>query len=143
MKKQKQEPGSTNCFAVCLATLLEIPVELLPKSTDGSSWDWQETQRWMADRFNAQLIEFRLDYDEGRVYPVAEGVECILTGQSPRPCASGQHAVVGRYVGFEGFKILHDPHPSNQNLASDPIFVTFIVPRFASSIQQRPAWIKP
>ncbi len=128
---------ATNCFAACVATLLEIPIEQVPTACDGMTWDWEAFQQWLNRQYDAQCLEILLDYEQSRLYPVFAGIECILTGESPRDCLSGQHAVVGRFVGLEGFEVLHDPHNSGAGIVGDPTFATFFVPRLSRNIKDR------
>lgn len=115
----------TNCFQACVATVLNIPIEEVTDACDGAKWDWDAFQDWLAFR-GMQAIEIGFG-NGGTIYPVRKPVICILAGPSPRECASGQHAVVGELLGLEGFRLLHDPHPSDLWIDGEPSHATFFV----------------
>ena len=117
----------TNCFAACLATLLNIQIEDVPASADGASWDLDVTQQWLGIKYHKQLLELSLGENGSTIHPLVFPVLCILTGPSPRVCASGMHAVVARTNGLDGFEILHDPHLTRDGLAGEPRMFCFLV----------------
>lgn len=123
----KQIEGSTNCFAVCMATILDCPVDEMPASADGATWDFKATQQWLAKTYRMQILEVTFG-SGGTIYPLSEKVPCIITGKSPRECKSGMHAVCAFGLGLDGFELWHDPHPSNEFLADEPIIATFFIP---------------
>lgn len=114
----------TNCFAACVATVLDIPIELVPIVCDGVNWDFDAFQRWLASEYSLQAIEILLG--PASLVPVQHPVPCILTGTSPRVCLSGQHAVVGEFTGT-CFTMSHDPHPSGAGIVGNARYVTFFV----------------
>ena len=120
----------TNCFRACVATVLNIPIEDVPEACDGAKWNWIEFQNWLATK-GMQAIELTFG-NGGTIYPVVEPVLCILTGKSPRECTSGLHAVVGYFIGFEGFQLVHDPHPAQTWIDGDPTHATFFIPLIRS-----------
>lgn len=123
----KQLPGSTNCFAVCMATVLGCSVEEIPPSADGATWDFTVTQRWLAEKYQMQMLEVTFG-SGGTIYPFWSKVPCIVTGKSPRECVSGRHAVCAFGMGLDGFELWHDPHPSNDFLADEPDMACFFMP---------------
>lgn len=43
-------PPDGNCFAACVASILELPIEAVPNfRTEGDGW-WREWQQWLAER---------------------------------------------------------------------------------------------
>lgn len=116
----------TNCFRACVATVLGLPIEDIPAACDGSTWDWGAFQTWLASR-GMQAIEIGFA-NGGTIYPVSAPVPCIVSGSSPRECVTGRHAVVGELIGIDGFRLLHDPHPSAMWLDGEPTHATFFVP---------------
>lgn len=116
----------TNCFQACVASVLDLPIEEVPDACDGSKWDWDAFQDWLANR-GLQAIEVGFG-NGGTIYPVRRSVLCIITGTSPRECLTGRHAVVGELLGLEGFSLLHDPHPSQNFIVDEPTHATFFVP---------------
>lgn len=115
----------TNCFQACVATLLQLDIDEVSDACDGAKWDWDKFQSWLAT-LGLQAIEIYMN--DSQFYPVSQDVLCILTGPSLRDCKSGQHAVVGKFIGLEGFELFHDPHPSNDFLGGEPTHICFIVP---------------
>jgi len=116
----------TNCFQACVAIVLGVPIDDVPDACDGASWDWDAFQDWLAGR-GLQAIEIGFG-NGGTIYPVRKPVPCIVTGQSPRECVTGRHAVVGELLGLEGFRLLHDPHPSDLWIDGEPTHAVFFVP---------------
>lgn len=116
-----------SCFRACVATILGLKWKDVPNCCDGDAWDFDAFQVWLGREHQLQAIEVLLD-GQPRLYPVKRGVICILTGESPRPCTTGQHAVVCEFVGFEGFEVIHDPHESRKGIVGEPKIVTFFVP---------------
>lgn len=115
-----------DCFAACLASILELPLASIPDSARGPGWDKDATNRWAAF-IGLSLVEVRLDLPEAAFWPVASGTLCILVGKSPR--RDVRHAVVGRFNifgGRYGFEILHDPHASRANFVGEALSVVFV-----------------
>lgn len=115
----------TNCFQACVATVLGVPIDEVPDACDGAKWDWNAFQDWLASR-GLQAIEIGFG-NGGTIYPVRQPVPCIVTGLSPRECTTGRHAVVGELLGLEGFRLLHDPHPSELWIDGEPTHAVFFV----------------
>lgn len=115
----------TNCFQACVATILGLPIDEVPEACDGAKWDWDKFQDWLAGR-GFQAIEITFE-NGGTIYPVRKPVPCIVTGNSPRECVTGRHAVVGELLGLEGFRLLHDPNPSEMWLDGEPTHAVFFV----------------
>ena len=99
-----------NCFAACLASLMEIPIEQVMCAQEahesGKSWT-QELSRWLAP-FGLSYIEVKpegIDY----VWLSRCGYH-MIGGDSPRGTVGG-HSVIG----LNG-KIYFDPHPTRAGL---------------------------
>lgn len=112
-------PSVGNCFAACVASVLEVPLADVPNFCEGDTTDWFEKLRdWLRPRgFYAfgMKLSGRPGEPEGW-YP--EGLH-IAGGRSPRhDCL---HAVVAR--GSE----VHDPHPNRDGIL-DFVDTTLIVP---------------
>ena len=98
----------TNCFAACVAMILNVPIEEVPESFDGAKWDWERFQAWLAQH-GMYAIDINLAANtEGVLYQMPN-VRCVLAGHSPR--GSKLHAVVAETAGLDGFIFVHDPHP--------------------------------
>ena len=119
---------STNCFRACVATLLKLSINEVPIACDGPTWDWDAFQDWLIER-GLQAVEMTFS-NGGTLYPVRHKVPCIVSGQSPRECSTGRHAIVADFIGLDGFEFRHDPHPSNLWIDGEPTHVVFFVPIF-------------
>jgi hypothetical protein len=117
---------ATNCFRACVASVLNLAIDEVPEACDGASWDWDAFQDWLALR-GMQAIEIGFG-NGGTIYPVRKPVLCIVTGESPRECVTGRHAVVAELLGLEGFRLLHDPHGSEMWIHGEPTHAMFFVP---------------
>jgi len=114
----------TNCFAACIATILDIPIETVPITCDARFWDYDNFQRWLAAEHDMQAVEVVIG--PASIVPVQKPVPCILTGESPRDALTGLHAVVGS-LRDSGFWIKHDPHESQGGIQGEPKYVLFFV----------------
>jgi hypothetical protein len=127
------DDGKGNCFASCVASLLDLPLSDVPNFVEAADMD-AAARNWLAER---GYVYVRLcfpdpeslahTYFESGMVPIY----CILSGISPRVRADGSpkwHAVVGQVSGY-GIKIAHDPHPSRAGLKEDGHrWVSFLVP---------------
>jgi hypothetical protein len=131
------EVGQGNCFAACIASILELPLDAVPNfcmdhlDADGSTW-LERTCAWLKERGWGVLL---FNWDA----PVCP-LDCwlICSGKSPRAVDAGDdwmHAVVCRSEVIERVDngetwthrwqatMVHDPHPSGAFLAGDPVDV--------------------
>lgn len=116
-----------NCFAACIASLLEFPIEEVPIQSGGEDW-LDQTQAFLKTK-GLFYLEVRIDV--AVKYPLYElfDVWAIFYGASPR--GDWKHAVVGKLDmqgGFPIFKMVHDPHPSSKFVAGDVQGIGFLVP---------------
>lgn len=106
-----------NCTSACFASLLDVPIELVPHFGSDAAW-CERLRQWLRPQgYDAMfwLIEAGPPWQSvagtwrfvSDTY-VPEGYY-ILGGQSPR----GPHAVVAK-----GHEIVFDPHPSRAGLLS-------------------------
>jgi len=119
-----------NCYPACIATLLELPLAdvphvyaLHPKDDDAACYamlEWLQARRFTSMSFSWAPW----------VHRYLLGAPCIVTGKSPR--GDFMHAVVGE-VTAEGWKLLHDPHPSGAGIISEPTTVEVLVPYLRSA----------
>jgi hypothetical protein len=94
-----------NCLAACLASMLEIPLWMVPPFEEMYARpDWRERiDKWLARMFVVRrAFNSGHQVDQLPEYYVAHGL-------SPRGV---QHAVIYR----RGF-LVHDPHPSDTGIA--------------------------
>jgi hypothetical protein len=104
--------GLGNCLSACVASLLHLPIEEVPHFGADDLW-FQRLCDWLAPRgFYAMCIHYDPDHVPSGFY--------ILGGKSPR--GEFLHAVVAN-----GRTIVHDPHPSRDELDSR-VDYTIIIP---------------
>lgn len=118
-----------NCFAACVASLLELPIEEMP-SIEGKGF-YVVWEKWLAER---GLAIADIPAGSGSWIP---GLS-IVTGKSPRGgvTASGKptlHAVVARDM-----KLIHDPHPDRSFIDGPPTEYTVIYPLDPAAGYKRP-----
>ena len=115
-----EPPG--NCFAACLASIMETSLDDVPQPGESDREEWSE-RYWqsLADFVHArgfELVQFdppkHPDGRSGRPWTTGELLRgkralCILSGPGPR---GTKHAVVGTLA----FELVHDPHPSRAGL---------------------------
>lgn len=89
-----------NCFAAALASLLDLPLWMVPPFEDMfDRSDWRErVDQWLARMFKQQLV--RTDGHAVEAMPEFY----IASGLSPRGV---RHSVI-----YSGGALAHDPHPS-------------------------------
>jgi hypothetical protein len=114
--------GNGNCWAACLASMLDMPIEAVPNFCKESDDWWSVTQSWLRDH-GYYAIEMILNGDGPWLMPLPE-IGCIITGKSPR--GDFLHCVVGRIKG-DSIVYEFDPHPDQSNIES-PQRVCFLVP---------------
>ena len=112
------EDGKGNCLAACVASILELPIEVVPNFAEHGFLDG--VRAWLK----------QLGFELVRVYPTGEAsifanAPAIVAGWSPRG-GGKQHAVVGR-SDSGGLEVLHDPHPSRAGIIGEPIVFAWIV----------------
>lgn len=111
-------PG--NCFAACIASIFEVPLESIPAWEIESQWaeHWIEVSDYLANKFGVGMLEIVFASRTGGLTH-DDDCFCILTGKGPRGV---NHAVVGL-----GPNIVHDPHPSRDGLVGKPESVVYFV----------------
>ncbi len=96
-----------NCYAACLASILELPIEDVPNFC-AESKNWLErAEEWLRVRHSLTMLGFR-PRGEGALYCIPT-MWHLISGKAERGL---DHAVVA----FQG-KVQHDPHPSRVGLA--------------------------
>jgi hypothetical protein len=116
-----------NCFAACIASLLELPIEQVPIESGGDDW-LEQTQAFLKTK-GLFFLEVRLDV--AVKYPLYElyDVWAIYYGKSPR--GDWFHSIIGKLDMEDGFavhKFIHDPHPDNAFIVGDIKGIGFLVP---------------
>lgn len=95
-----------NCFGACLASLLDLPLWMVPPFEDmfGRS-DWRErVDEWLTRMLGLELV--RTDGHEPGALPELY----IASGLSPRGV---RHSVI-----YRRGALVHDPHPSGAGIAA-------------------------
>lgn len=120
VQQEKTESGSGDCFAACIASLLEMPLEEVPNfCAEGEEWPINAINWYRGQGF--AILEF--DYsDQPDSVAIAEmkslGGYCIVSGQSSRfDCL---HAVI-----YKDGELIHDPSPDGGGV-KDIQYVTFL-----------------
>ncbi len=128
-----------NCFATCVACLLEIPVPEVPNFCGGSNPAWLDDAReFVANRSNFSLL---MILGSPTMEVVAAELECYSIVGGPSPRGSFDHSVI-----FLGSRMVHDPHPDGTGIAGVPNDWLFFVardPAFSSSAGSTPAVGRP
>lgn len=125
------DDGRGNCYAACIASLLDLPIDAVPNFVEAEDMH-QAAWKWLAER---GLRPVRMCFPSlealQSTYFDHPGLYCVLSGESPRRKADGGkkwHAVVGFAAGY-GVEVVHDPHPDRTGLVGDAHrWLTFIVP---------------
>jgi hypothetical protein len=96
---------SGNCFAACIASILELPLSEVPNFCAYSDWNTR-VNNWLEDYGMFLItIEPKSWYPRPRQF---DDCYSILSGPSGRGL---RHCVVGK-----GEQMVHDPHPSRAGL---------------------------
>jgi hypothetical protein len=130
VKQTKFGPIEGNCFAACLASILELAIEEVNCDLKSEGW-WENLQAWLRPK-NLYFLEVTIEKGCAN-YPLYSlpGIMCIFCGKSPRQFGAEDnvnHCIVGivnsnipnnEPVIFEN---VHDPHPDNTFLKDDSLF---------------------
>jgi hypothetical protein len=114
-----------DCFAACLASLLEVPLENVPNIHDWPEGEWfyPLNERLRKEHGTVLLMVDASSYASLLWFP--DGVPFIAS------CGvkdtTHRHAIVAAY-GREGMKVLHDPLPTpDPDSLELPIYMYFLV----------------
>lgn len=132
-----------NCFAACLASILELPLEAVPDvmdDLDGPYTDWlTRYNAWLADTFGLYLWNITPASD------LPDGAQCAVSQLCRQPIfhligGKSERGVMHSVVGFQG-KVVHDPHPESTGLKSivDYGFFMSLDPARTPSVMSYPA----
>lgn len=119
MKYLKQtEPD--NCYQTCLACLLELPIDNIPKCAVATTWNWPKLVTWLA-YLDLGIIE--TPYNRALFTP--GNLLAIGSGRSPR--GNILHAVIVK-IDDSDIVFVHDPHPDNTFIKGDLITISILFP---------------
>jgi hypothetical protein len=94
--------GKGNCFAACVASILELPIEEVPNFCDAPGNWLVPFKAWLAERgLFAIIVEHATCVDSARHF--------IACGDYEGPTGNGPHAVV-----YENAKLSHNPNPRHE-----------------------------
>lgn len=121
------DPRKGDCFAACVASILEMRLDQVPNFclAPDNCW-WDQFQSWL-DGYGMCALEVNITVVDGSAkIPIAwmtPGVFCILSGKSPR--GDWLHSVVAITEGKDKFVFIHDPHPDGGYLDGPARYATF------------------
>lgn len=95
-----------NCFAACVASILNLPVEEVPNFCALENWV-ERTNDWLAPR-GFFFLSVSIPEEEAVLLHLKRAGYHLIMGEAARGCL---HSVVG----FAG-RTIHDPHPSGGGL---------------------------
>lgn len=102
-----EEGNWGNCFATCVAIILDLHVDDIPNFCTGDENTWfRRFQGWLNDRGMAAITWNTVGA------PVPKDVPFIASGPGPRGV---QHSIV-MFEGSDGVTVTFDPHPSGDGL---------------------------
>lgn len=111
-----EEGQNGNCFSAVLASLLHLPIELIPYFAGYAEWR-RDLNQWLRQFGLAYLEVNACDLKEHGI----EGLHHEVAGTSPR-----SDDVLHATVGLDG-AIVFDPHPSDAGLAKVETYGLFLV----------------
>lgn len=114
------ESTKGNCFAACIASLLELPCDDVPNFAALEDW-LPQCSRWLENRGLGILY---VAINSADLAWHLRDCYVIAGGRSPR--GSFGHCVVAR-LDRGDWKMVHDPHPSRAGIVGDPDDFAFLV----------------
>lgn len=105
--------GEGNCFQACVASLLELRLDLVPHFCEGENDNWyMDLEEWLKGYNLAPLmVQVKGCPSLDHVYSIASG-----------PAARGlKHSVV-----YKGNELAHDPHPDKTGIDEVEDFIFFV-----------------
>lgn len=111
-----------NCFAACVASILDLPLSEVPNfSVAGEKWWALSSAAWLGSR-GLQYCGCLLPEESDRLPPPE--TPCIL-GVPSTLHPGALHAVVGVRCNGE-WRVIHDPHPAAPFPHKDPVDAQWI-----------------
>lgn len=105
-KLHQEDAGHNgNCYAACLASMLDLPLWMVPAFEEMAGTWRARTDEWLGRCFGLRLAERGPEID-----PASLPEFYIANGPSPRGV---KHSVI-----YSKGHLAHDPHPSNAGIAS-------------------------
>lgn len=113
------DPERGNCFAACIASILDLPLSEVPNFAVAADWWWFSFVTWAAER-GYRVCSTTEPENEMRLPP--HGTYLLLGGQSPRFPKGILHSVVATrtWERAKPWRLVHDPHPSGDGILGEP-----------------------
>lgn len=112
------EPNG-NCFAACVASLLEIPIEQVPEfmHKDGKlNWNWYDEFRdWLLQYGYTPLM---LNNDDPGWITALKGAHYLMG-------VKGSHGRMHSVIGFNG-EVVHDPYKHGTQIVEVCDYIVFV-----------------
>ena len=111
-----------NCFAACIASILEVPLDTVPNFCADLPSDWHaQTNQWLAKHYGLGLVTMQVeegsDYDD---LDMPRDCHHFISAKTLR--GDCYHCVVAK----NGI-VVHDPHPSGIGLLPGDCYFDFFV----------------
>lgn len=129
------DAGTGDCFSACLASILELPLDAVPKFRRDNPVPndmMADARRWLAENFGLSIVTIQMEKElrtgeDIRLIGAHPGTPCIAGGVSPN-VEGVCHAVVGE-IDEHGmnFRLTHDPNPSGKGIVGRPLHLYFLV----------------
>lgn len=134
-----------DCWSACLASILELPLEDVPKFV----WHFGEHSDRAAELWLSRLgysyirLERYIKTEDERYFWHATGFNvwhshdtyCILSGHSPN-FKGGFHAVVGQ-IGHNGdLTVVHDPSPFKKGILGAPVYLSLLAAKNPAELKK-------
>lgn len=119
-----------NCYQVCVACILDLPVEEVPHfygETDDIDLANANIVKYLAAQGCYQIYMdwgYFMGLYQKQLIRLPEGNLVILGGKSPR--GDFEHAVLGTVNPDGTYTIVHDPHPTDAGLVGEPTAIEMI-----------------
>jgi len=141
--QQVLDDKTGDCFATCLACLLELPLNEVPNfkalQEQNNNYDMVVVaDKWLRENHKKRIISIEM-YNRENTEPLTEqpllnrvidpNDLVILSGESPRKKANGDkryHAVIAKPQVW-GYELVHDPHPDRAGIVGQPYGVMWLV----------------
>lgn len=127
-----------NCYPACLATILDLDLAEVPHVHQLHMDAEGALDEQLAFLLPRGLTCMRFPWAQWlqRYMP---GALAIFSGRSPR--GDWLHAVVGE-ITADGWRLVHDPHPSGAGIVGDPVEVELVIPLMLAANGNNPARVE-
>ncbi len=118
--KQTKVGEHGNCYAACIASILELPIDDIPdvSTLDDGAKQASVINCWLKDRFGLSLLELTLNRETGYQWP---DIWYIASGPSPKH-KDYRHCMVAR-----AGELVWNPGPEDSRLQKVATVEVFVV----------------